>query len=208
MSEGVLPGWLHRPGGARSSRGPVAWSVGRRRSAAKAVQVRRSRVVVSPGPPEERAPPGQGTPTCGHGDRRERWPSHPISADPHAASSEGISCGVRARVDWSSQRFAYTGEPQSGGGRGRSEVVRTEIPPPARLRRVSQDPGKLVPTGLSQWDRHVRASAHGRTQISWSTAWSVRSKPFRSRMVRVSRARPELRRTTPFTPKVSRPRAK
>ena len=55
------------------------------------------------------------------------------SADPHAASSEGISCGIGARA------------PAAGV---------------ARLRRVLQAPrersndlGKLVPTRLSEWDR-------------------------------------------------------
>jgi hypothetical protein len=33
-----------------------------------------------------------------------------------------------ARMDWRSQRVVAPGEPQSGGGRGRREVVRTEIP--------------------------------------------------------------------------------
>ena len=79
----------------------------------------------------------------------------------HAASSTAIAT-LGTRVDWSSQRVAYTGEPQSGGRRGRSEVVRTEIPPPARLRRILQaprkrldGPRKLVPTGLSGWDRQA-----------------------------------------------------
>jgi hypothetical protein len=45
-------------------------------------------------------------------------------------------------------------------------------PPPARLRRVlqaprkqSDDPGKLVPTGLSEWHRQERSTIHG-TQVT------------------------------------------
>jgi hypothetical protein len=89
---------------------------------------------------------------------RSAYPTR--SADHHAASSEGISCGIGARMDWRSQRVVATGEPQSGGGRGRREVVRTKIPPPARLRRVLREPwkrsddlGKLVPTRLSERDK-------------------------------------------------------
>ena len=58
MSEGVLPGWLPGPGGARSSGGPGDTTTLERRTCTAFAALRRCPTDPATGPLEERAPPG------------------------------------------------------------------------------------------------------------------------------------------------------